>query len=70
MFIEREAYLQEYYRREMEQGLEAKRLAKLVQTPRSRSRKSFGHMVGHLFQVLRDNIRVVIGRPKVAGSGK
>lgn len=66
MLIAREAYLQEYHRREMEQGLEAKRLAKLAPRSRSRSRKSFGHMVGHLFQVLRDNIRVVIGRPKVA----
>ena len=31
MFIEKEAYLQEYNRRELIQGLEAKRLAKSVQ---------------------------------------
>lgn len=66
MFIEKEAYLQEYNRRELIQGLEAKRLAKSVQSTRSQSRGSFGHKVGRPFQVLRERVQALVGTPKVA----
>ena len=66
MLIQREAYLQEYNRREMIQGLEAKRLAKSVQNTRPQSRSSFGHKVGCAFQALHECVRVVMGIPKVA----
>jgi hypothetical protein len=66
MFIEREAYLQEYNRREMIQGLEAKRLVKSVQSTRPQSRGSFGQKVSRPFHVLHERVRVAVGNLKVA----
>ena len=66
MFIEREAYLQEYNRREMIQGLKAKRLVKSVQSTCPQSRGSFGQKVRRPFQVLHERVRIVVGNPKVA----
>ena len=66
MFIEREAYLQEFNRREMIQALEAKRLVQSVQSIRPQSRGRFSHKVGRSFQVLHERVQALVGVPKVA----
>lgn len=61
MFIEREAYLQEYRRREMMQALEARRLAKLAQDRHSRNRFSFRRQFGRPIRVINGRIRAFVG---------
>ena len=66
MFIEREAYLQEYHRREMVQGLEFKRLAKAAQNVQSKRPFRFSRKMGHQIQLLNDRVRALV-RASYAG---
>jgi len=49
MYIKKEAYIQEFARREMVQGLEAKRMAQLARGARPNSRFNFGRKLGRPF---------------------
>lgn len=61
MYIKKEAYIQEFTRREMVQGLEAKRLARSGQKSRPQGRFNLSRKLGRPFQALQERIQVLSG---------